>query len=166
MLLSLIVAIADDGAIGKDNGLPWHLPADLQFFKKTTLGKPVIMGRHTWDSLGKALRGRLNVVLSSQKLELPEGVLLFNDISQALERVKQEPVDEAFMIGGSRLFEEAMPQLQRMYITRVRTTVPGADTFFPDVDYSQWKLTWEEAHETDEQNKLAFTFQQWDRISQ
>lgn len=163
MILSLIVAVDEQGAMGKDNQLPWHLPADLAFFKKHTLGKPVLMGRRTWESLGRKLPGRLNIVLSSLDLELPEGVLLYGQLPLAIARMKEEPVEEAFVIGGSRMFSDTLPALDRMYITRVRTVVDAADTFFPMVDYSDWKLTFEEAHEPDEKNKFAYTFQIWER---
>lgn len=165
MILSLIVAVAEDGAMGKDNGLPWHLPADLKFFKRTTMGKPVIMGRRTWDSIHKPLPGRLNIVVSRRQPELPEGVILCATPDEALERAQQEPVDEAFVVGGSHLFAETLPRLDRMYITRIHTTVPDADTFFPHVDHSQWKLVWDEPHAADEQHAFSFDFQQWERIS-
>jgi dihydrofolate reductase len=164
MILSLIVAIAEDGAMGIHNTLPWHLPADLQFFKRTTMGKPVIMGSRTWESLGKKLPGRLNIVLSSRDIVLPEGVLLFKSVEEAIDRVKEEPVDEAFIIGGSKVFAEVIPDtLDQMYITRIKIHVKDADTFFPDVDYSQWHLKWEEAHLADEKNKHDYTFQLWER---
>lgn len=163
MILSLIVAIAEEGAMGINNTLPWHLPADLRFFKQTTMGKPVIMGSRTWESLGRPLPGRLNIVLSSRNITLPEGVLLFDSLPDALERVKEEPGDEAFIIGGSKVFEEAIPVLDRMYITRIETTVEGADTFFPDVDLSAWTLQWEEQHSPDEKNKYEYRFQRWER---
>lgn len=152
--------------MGKANKLPWHLPADLKFFKQTTLRKPVVMGRRTWESLGKPLPGRLNVVVSrSLDGSLPEGVLVYENPEKALERVQQEPVDEAFVIGGSKLFADTLDRLDRMYITRIHTRVPDADTWFPHVDHSQWKLVWEEPHEADEKHAFSFVFQQWERIS-
>ncbi len=165
MILSAIVAAAEDNAIGKHKGLPWYLPEDLKFFKRTTLGKPVLMGRKTYESLGKPLPGRLNIVISSQKdLNLPEGVLLYDSLESGIERVQQEDCDEGFIIGGGKIFEEAMPLLDRLYMTRVHTTVPDADTFFPDIDHSHWKLVWEEKHEADEMHKYAFTFQRFEHI--
>lgn len=166
MILSLIVAVAEDGAMGKDNQLPWHLPADLKFFKRTTMGKPVVMGRRTWESLGKPLPGRLNIVIStSMEGELPDGVLLYDNPEDALERVQQEDVEEAFVIGGSKIFADTLSRIDRMYITRIHTTVPDADTWFPHVDHGQWKVVWEERHEVDEKHAYPFTFQQWERIS-
>ena len=165
MILSFIVAVSENNAIGRHNTLPWYLPEDLKFFKRTTMGKPVIMGRKTFESLGRALPGRLNIVLSGNKdLVLPEGVLLYNDINAAIERLKSEPSEECFIIGGGKVFETTMPMVDRMYITRVHCNVPDADAFFPNIDHTHWKLTWEEKHNADEQHQYAYDFQQYERI--
>src|SRR5580698_6093093 len=106
MVLSFIVAVSDNNAIGRQNALPWQLPEDLKFFKRTTMGKPVLMGRKTFESLGRPLPGRLNIVLSgSKELKLPEGVLLYDDINQAIERLQNENTEEGFIIGGGKIFE-------------------------------------------------------------
>jgi dihydrofolate reductase len=163
MLLAIIVAAAENNAIGIDNQLPWHLPKDLQFFKKTTLGKPVLMGRKTFESLGKPLPGRLNIVISKQKdLLLPDGVLLFDDIDNALQRMEEENQEEAFIIGGAKIFEQTLHLADRIYLTKVHTVVENATTFFPSIDHTHWHLTWEEAHEADEKNSFAFTFQRYE----
>jgi dihydrofolate reductase len=165
MILSAIVAVSENNAIGKDNQLPWHLPDDLKFFKKTTIGKPVLMGRKTFESLGKPLPGRLNIVVSHQRdLYLPEGVLLYNNLGEALKRLEGEPVDEAFIIGGGKIFEETMNDLDRLYVTRVKTVVEDATAFFPEIDHTHWKLVWEEPHTTDEKHRYSFTFQKLERI--
>lgn len=165
MVLSFIVAASENNAIGVHNELPWRLPEDLKFFKRTTLGKPVIMGRKTFESLGKPLPGRLNVVLSqSGNITLPQGVLLFDSLAESIERVEEEDVAEAFIIGGGKIFELAMPYVDRMYITRVHTTINNADAFFPSIDHSHWKLVWEEKHMRDEQHEYDYTFQQFERI--
>lgn len=165
MILSAIVAIARDNAIGKDNQLPWHLPDDLKFFKKTTLGKPVLMGRKTFESLGKPLPGRLNIVVSGQAdYQVPEGVLLYNNLPDALKRMEEESVDEGFVIGGGAIFQETLNDLDRLYLTRVDTEVPNASAFFPEVDHTHWKLVWEEHHPADEKHAFPFTFQQLERI--
>lgn len=165
MILSAIVAIAQNNAIGKDNQLPWHLPDDLRFFKKTTMGKPVLMGRKTFESLGKPLPGRLNIVVSHQEnLQLPEGVLLYNNLEKALKRLEEEPVDEAFIIGGGKIFEETMNKIDRLYVTKVNTVIEDATAFFPEIDHTHWKLTWEEPHSADEKHRYSFTFQQLERI--
>ncbi|MBS1588300.1 MAG: dihydrofolate reductase [Bacteroidetes bacterium] len=166
MTLSGIVAVALDNAIGVGSELPWHLPLDLKFFKQKTLGKPVLMGRKTFDSLGKPLPGRLNIVVSSNRdFYVPEGVLLFNNLQSAISRLEQEQVDEAFVIGGGRIFAETMDKLDRLYITRVNTKVPKATAFFPELDHSHWKIVWEEHHESDEKHAFPFSFQQLERMS-
>ena len=165
MILSFIVAVSENNAIGRHNSLPWHLPEDLKFFKRTTLGKPVIMGRKTFESLGKPLPGRLNIVLSGNKdLQLPPGVLLYDNINAAIERLQNEPIDEGFIIGGGKVFKTTMPLIDRMYVTRVHAIIPDANAFFPDIDHTHWKLVWEEKHAPDEQNKYAYTFQKYERI--
>ncbi len=165
MILSFIVAVSENNAIGRHNTLPWHLPEDLKFFKRTTMGKPVIMGRKTFESLGRALPGRLNIVISRSKdLKLPEGVLLYDDINAAIERLQQENAEEGFIIGGGQIFEATMPLVDRMYITRVHTTVHDADAFFPNIDHTHWKLVWEEKHHVDDFHQYAFTFQKFERI--
>lgn len=165
MVLSFIVAASENNAIGVHNELPWRLPEDLKFFKRTTLGKPVIMGRKTFESLGKPLPGRLNVVLSqSGNITLPDGVLLFDSLAESIERVEEEDVAEAFIIGGGKIFELAMPYVDRMYITRVHTTINNADAFFPSIDHSHWKLVWEEKHTRDDKHEYDYTFQQFERI--
>ncbi len=165
MILSAIVAVSENNAIGVDNQLPWHLPDDLKFFKRTTLGKPVLMGRKTYESLGKPLPGRLNIVISRQQdLQLPEGVLLFQDLREGIERLEKEVTDEGFIIGGGKIFEETMDVLDRLYITKVAAVIPDATAFFPEVDHSHWKLVWEEEHAADEKHRYAFTFQQLESV--
>lgn len=165
MILSLIVAMDEKNGIGIKNQLPWHLPEDLKFFKNNTMGKPVIMGRKTFDSLGRALPGRLNIVLSRQNdVPLPEGVLLCSSMEDAIQKLETENIAAAFVIGGGRIFEEAVLFVDKMYITRVHTVV-DADVFFPHIDHSHWKLEWEEAHNADEKHKYAYTFQRFERIA-
>lgn len=165
MQLSLVVAIAEDGAIGRNGMLPWRLPADLQFFKRITMDKPVIMGRRTWESLnGKPLKGRYNIVLSSSLKEVPAGVHLCESLNDAITTSEAEGFTEASVIGGASLFAEAAPLAEKLYITRIHTIARDADTFFPDIDMSAWKLAWEEAHQADEKNEHAYTFQRWERM--
>jgi len=165
LTLSFIVAAAENNAIGTRNQLPWHLSKDLQFFKKTTLGRPVLMGRKSYESLGKPLPGRLNIVVSRQEdLALPEGVVHCPTLEEGIEILKKQPGDEGFIIGGGQIFAASMDIVDRMYITRVHTVIEDADAFFPTIDHSHWKLVWEEANEADERHKYAFTFQQYERI--
>jgi dihydrofolate reductase len=166
MILSTIVAVSDNNAIGINNQLPWHLPNDLKFFKKTTLGKPVLMGRKTFESLGRPLPGRLNIVISHQKdLNLPDSVLLFHTISEGMERMEKENTDEGFIIGGGKIFEETLNLVDRLYITKVHANIEGANTFFPDIDHTHWKLVWEEKNSVDEKHSYSYTFQQLERIN-
>lgn len=167
MILSAIVAMSENNAIGRDNSLPWHLPDDLKFFKRTTVGKAVLMGRKTYDSMGKPLPNRLNIVVSSDKnLQLPEGVLLYNSLEDAVARLQQEDADEGFIVGGGKIFEQTMDMTDRIYLTRVHTVISDAEAFFPHMDQTHWKLTWKEEHPADEKHAYAFTFEQWDRIKE
>ena len=168
MIFTLIAAVSENNAIGRNNELPWKLPEDLKFFKRTTLGKPVIMGRKTFEALGKPLPGRLNIVLSRNKeLTLPDGVLLLGDITEATEYLENseeyKDLEQAFIIGGGQVYQQAMPLAERMFITRVHTTVNDADAFFPVIDHTHWKLVWEEQHSKDEKHAYSFTFQQYER---
>ena len=165
MIVSAIVAVSENNAIGKDNQLPWHLPEDLKFFKRTTMGKPVLMGRKTFDSMGKALTGRLNIVISRQELQLPEGVLLCHSVEEGMEKLEGLDHEEVFVIGGGQIFEETLDRIDRLYITIVHTVIEDATAFFPDIDHSHWKLVWEEKHEADEKHKFAYTFQQYERVN-
>ncbi|HEY9176576.1 MAG TPA: dihydrofolate reductase [Flavipsychrobacter sp.] len=167
MILSSIVAMSENNAIGIHNSLPWHLPDDLKFFKRTTLGKAVLMGRKTYDSMGKPLPNRLNIVVSTDKnLQLPDEVLLYDDLDEALARLQQGDAEEAFIAGGGNIFGQTMDLVDRIYLTRVHTVIEGAEAFFPHMDHSHWKLTWKEEHPSDEKHKYAFTFEQWDRVTE
>ena len=164
MKIALIVAVSDDNVIGVKNALPWHMPEDLKFFKRHTIGKPVLMGRKTFESIRKPLPGRLNIVLSgSPDFPVPAGVELFNDFQEAIGRLEAEGTDEGFVIGGRRLFELCTNIVDRMYITRVHGTFPQGDVFFPTIDHTQWRLTWEEARLKDERHAYDYTFQIFER---
>jgi dihydrofolate reductase len=165
-MISAIVAIDKNYAIGKGNQLPWHMPADLAYFKKTTMGHPVIMGRKTYESMGKPLPGRTNIVVSSNNPELPEGVVLVHNVEDARAAAEKLETDEVFIIGGQKLFESSFDTIDKLYVTVIDTIVEDADAFFPHIDHAQWKLTWEEAHEPNEKNKFAYTFQHWVRLKE
>lgn len=159
--------MSENNAIGKGNGLPWHLPDDLKFFKRVTTGKPVLMGRKTFESLGKPLVNRLNIVVSADKgLRLPDGVLLYDNLQDALARLREEDTNEGCVIGGGIIFEQTMEELDRIYLTRVHTTIDDAHAFFPHMDHTHWKLSWTEEHGADEKHRYPFTFEQWDRIKE
>ncbi|NLY58448.1 MAG: dihydrofolate reductase [Gammaproteobacteria bacterium] len=159
--LALIAACAHNSVIGRDNSMPWHLPADLKHFKQTTLGKPIIMGRKTWDSLGRPLPGRLNLVVSRQTDLQLEGAEVFSDLTSAIERAEQwareQGVDEIMLIGGGQLYAEALPQADRIYLTRIDLEVQG-DAFFPE--FTGWQLAESEAHAAAETTP-AYTFETW-----
>ena len=159
MKVSIIAAMDRNGVIGKDGKLPWRLPADLQFFKRTTMGKPVIMGRVTWDSLGKPLPGRRNNVISRRELDLPEGAECCSGLKAALA-ASNEP--EAMIIGGASIYEQALPLADRLYLTQIDTEVEG-DAWFPAYDADDWVEVARESHEPDEKNPFRYAFVTLDR---
>ena len=163
MHISIVVAASENKVIGVDNQLPWHLPDDLKFFKKSTLSKPVLMGKNTWLSLGKALPGRLNVVLSSTLTNLPEGVLQFSDIDEALTYLRSQEPEEVCIIGGGAVYRSSLKYCDTVLLTRVHTIIEHGAAFFPDLDDSEWTLEWEEHHDADEKHVYSFTFQKWVR---
>lgn len=166
--ISLIVAVSENNAIGIDNKLPWHLPADLKYFKERTAGKTVIMGRKTYesiiDAIGKPLPNRLNVVIttSSPDYNTPDGVLQFGSLNGCMNSLNHEQLNGSFIIGGNLLFKDAINFVDTMYITRVHTTVDG-DVFFPKFNKDEWELTWSERHEADEKNTHSYTFEEYKR---
>lgn len=162
MQVSMIVAASENNVIGVDNELPWRLPDDLKFFKKQSLGKPVIMGKNTWISLGKALPGRLNIVISATLKEVPEGVLVFYRIEEALDYLREQHHAEVAIIGGGQIYKAAMHLADVIYMTRVHTTIHNGTAFFPAIAPEQWQLVWEEAHPADDKHAFAFTFQRWE----
>lgn len=162
--LAMIAALAENRVIGVDNRLPWHLPADLKHFKALTLGKPVIMGRKTWDSLGRPLPGRLNLVVSRQAGLQLEGAEVFASLEAALQRAdawaREEEAEELMLIGGAQLYREALPQAERLYLTRVALS-PKGDAHFPEMDASHWRLASSIDHDTTEETP-AYSFEVWE----
>ena len=163
--LAMIAALADNRVIGLDNKMPWHLPADLKHFKATTLGKPIIMGRKTWDSLGRPLPGRLNVVVSRQPDLQVEGAETFTTLDAALVRAEQwareQGVDELMLIGGAQLYTQALGQAQRLYLPRIEAN-PAGDAFFPAYDEADWERVDSEAHPAEGETP-AYRFETWQR---
>ena len=143
MRLAAIVAMASNRCIGKDNTLPWRLPADLKRFKQLTLGHTLILGRKTYESIGRPLPGRTMVVLTRQRDYAPEGVRVAHSLEQALELARG---DEVFIAGGADLYQQTLERVRRLYLTRIERAYEG-DTFFPEVDLSAWRLVAEEHHE-------------------
>ncbi|CAM4433778.1 dihydrofolate reductase [Paenibacillus endophyticus] len=156
MSITLIAAMDRNRTIGVDNKLPWRLPAEMAFFKKTTLGKTVVMGRKTFESLPKPLVDRLNVVLTRQKDYEPVGCEIVYSVAEAIERFKGE---ELIVIGGADVYAQFLPLADTLLLTEVAVEVEGGDAFFPLFAESDWKLVESEPHESDEKNKHAFTFQ-------
>lgn len=154
-MLSLIVAAGEHNEIGKDGKMPWHLPADLRHFKTVTLGKPVIMGRRTYESIGKPLPQRRNIVVTRDKSWNADGCEVAHSLPEALVMAAGEP--EIMLIGGGQLYREALPRTQRIHLTRVHG-VFDADTFFPELDMSQWREVARESHPADERNGYACSF--------
>lgn len=155
MKLSMIVAMGKNRVIGIDNKMPWHLPADLQWFKKTTLGSPIIMGRKTYDSIGRPLPGRLNIILSrNADLEI-EGCTVVNTLSDALDAAKG--ADEVFITGGAHLYEKFLQDADCLYLTMIDAKFAG-DTFFPDYTQYAWKEIDRIDNPADEKNPYPYSF--------
>ncbi len=163
-MISAIWAQDRRGVIGKDGGIPWHLPNDLKHFKRVTMGKPIVMGRRTWDSIGRPLPGRVTVVLTRQPGFRAEGVRAAGSLDEALALLEAEGHAEAFVVGGARVYEEALPRCRRVYRTLVDTEVDG-DTFAPPLAESEWSEL--ERHEfgPDDKNPHAHVIQVLERRS-
>lgn len=162
MTLAIVVAASLNNAIGKDNRLLWSLPNDMKFFKNTTWAMPVIMGRKTFESLGKPLPGRLNIVITRQADWQPEGAAQAGSLQEAIQVAKGEHFREAYVIGGGEIYREALPLTDTIYLTRVETVV-DADTFFPEIDDKQWKLSYSQSFAADEKHAYPYRFETWVR---
>ena len=159
-ILSMIVATADDNVIGKDNDMPWHLPADLAYFKKVTLGKPVIMGRKTYESIGRPLPGRRNIVISRDENYQKEGIDTVTSVEQALALVQD--VEEIMVIGGGAIYKHCLPAATRLYITHIKASIDG-DTRFPDYDDGSWQKISSEVRDSDKKNAYQLDFCVYER---
>jgi len=164
--LSLIAALAENRVIGIDNRMPWHLPGDFKYFKAVTLGKPIIMGRKTWDSLGRPLPGRLNLVVSRQPGLRLEGAEVFASLDEAIARAdawaREQDVQELMLIGGAQLYTQALEQgsVDRLYLTRVALQ-PEGDAWFPAFDEAQWRLSSDQPQV--EEGRPPYRFEVWDK---
>ncbi len=154
-LISLIVAMAQNGVIGRSNALPWRLPEDLKHFKAYTLGKPILMGRKTFESIGRPLPGRDNLVLTRDPRWHAEGVTAVHSVEEALERTRDS--EELVAIGGAEIYRLLLPLAHRIYLTHVHADVPG-DTFFPAFDPAQWDDVEYRTHPADERHAYPVTF--------
>lgn len=162
MILSLLVAVSENGAIGKDNQLLWRLPDDLKLFKNLTLGHPIIMGRKTFDSIGKPLPGRTSIVVTRNKNLSIEGAIVVNDLAAAIDIAKKLGTDEAFVIGGGELYKVSEPLAQKLYITEVETVIKG-DTFFKVSHPENWTETKRVVHPIDDRHAYQFSFVEYVR---
>jgi dihydrofolate reductase len=162
VIISFIVATSENNVIGKDNKLPWCLPTDMRYFKNVTWGMPVIMGRKSFESLGKALKGRTNIVVTRNKDWHAEGTQVVQSIDQAITLAAQTDAKEIFIIGGAEIFRSALPSADRIYLTLVRGNFDG-DAFFPDMEAGRWKMVSNRDCEADEKNAYALSFQVWER---
>lgn len=160
MLLSLIVAVAKRNVIGGDNKLLWHLPADLKHFKTTTMDHPIIMGRKTFESIGKPLPGRKNIVVTRQEDYEADGCTVANNLQEAIDSCEKE--QEAFIIGGAEIFRQSISAADKIYLTRIDHDFDG-DVFFPDLNFSEWKLVKYVKYHADEKNKYEYSFAEYER---
>lgn len=162
MTISIIVAASENNVIGNKGKLPWRLVADFKRMKELTMGHPLIMGRKTHESIGRALPGRRNIVITHQHVQFP-GCEVVRSLDEALESVKSE--EEAFIFGGGEIYKQAMDFAERIYLTRVHVTVEG-DVFFPEIDLTRWKEISREDHSADAENQYPYSFITYDRHRQ
>jgi dihydrofolate reductase len=158
MVTSIIVAAAENKAIGKNNQLPWHLPKDLRFFKEVTMGHHIIMGRKTYESIGKALPGRTSVVITHDRNYAAPGITVVHSLKEALEIAEKNGESEAFVIGGAGVINEAIAIADTIYLTEVKTEIPDADVFLEHFDRNNWKEKSRNDHQEDEKHQYAFSF--------
>lgn len=164
-VISFVVARADNGVIGRDNALPWHLPADLRHFKRLTVGKPVVMGRRTFESIGKPLPGRHNIVLTRDRDWRAEGVTVVANLAEAIAAAGLDPktrADEVMIIGGAAVYADALPIATRVYLTEVHDA-PEGDTLLPAFDQARWYETAREDHPAEE-GRPAYSFVTLERV--
>ncbi len=163
MIISLIVAASENNVIGKHNKLPWHLPADLKYFKNTTWAMPVVMGRKTFESIGKPLPGRMNIVITRNPDWKADGVKVVNNFEQAVVDAGYYNVKEIFIIGGAQLFNSLLPSAEKIYLTRIHHNFDG-DVFLPVIDKTNWEMISNRYCEPDERNIYPYSFQVWGKI--
>ena len=162
MTLSLLVAADEGNVIGKDNALPWHLPNDLKYFKNKTWGMPIVMGRKTFESIGKPLPGRKNIVLTRNNNWQADGVAVVHSIEAAISLAAENDVKEIFLIGGAELFNSTIKDADRLYLTRIHHRFEG-DVYFPEIEENNWQLLKETHCPADEKNAYGHSFQVWER---
>jgi dihydrofolate reductase len=159
-MLSIIVATSLNNAIGKGNAMLWHLPEDFKFFKNTTWGMPIIMGRKTFESIGKALPGRTNIVITSNKNWQAEGVHTVSNINDAIAYAETTNTKEIFITGGAEIYKQTFAMADKIYLTRVNTQIDG-DAYFPEINEAEWDLAFEKNIKADDKNVFDMSFQTW-----
>lgn len=166
MIIALIAAAAENNVIGRDNDLPWDLPDDLKFFRETTAEHPIIMGRKNYESIGRLLPKRTNIIVTRQPDYEVDGAIVCTSLDEALEEAEaaadDADLEEVFVIGGGELYRQALPLADRIYLTRIHADVDG-DVYFPVVDWDDWTLESEVHHRADAMHEYDFTFQTWER---
>ncbi len=163
MTISAIVAVANDNIIGHDNQIPWYLPADLAYFKRTTLGHPIIMGRNTFHSIGRPLPKRTNIVVTRDPFFRADGILVAHSLQEAIDMAFEAGAAETFIIGGGQIYAQSAELWDKIYLTEVDLEVPGA-VRFPEMDAAEWRETWREVHEADEKNEYNYVFRVLERV--
>lgn len=162
-MLSHLAAASENNIIGANNDIPWKLSNDFKYFKNKTWGMPVIMGRNSFDAMKKALPGRINIVITRKADWKAENVFVVHGIDEAIAKAKESGAKEIFIIGGGEIFKQTISIVDRIYLTRVHTTIEG-DTFYPEIDHSIWKLIKSDSFPADEKNNYPYTFEVWERI--
>lgn len=155
-MISLMLAMDENRVIGKDNQLPWHLPADLQYFKKVTMGHPIVMGRKTYESIGRLLPGRENIIITRNKSFQVNGAVILHNVA-VIKEYADKCEKEVFVIGGAEIFREILPETDKLYITQIHHTFEG-DTYFPQIDSNQWRVTSSVKGKVDELNVYQHDF--------
>ncbi len=163
MKVSAIVACSLNRAIGRDNQIPWYLPADLRFFKQSTSGHHILMGRKTYESIGRVLPRRNNIIITRQEDYKVEGAIVLSSLLEGIEYAQNHRENELFIIGGGEIYRQALTVCHRIYYTEVEVKIPDATTFFPLLTEEDWELVSEEKHEKDEQNPYNYKFQIYER---
>lgn len=165
MIVSAIVAVAKNNVIGKDNQIPWYLPADLSWFKRTTLGHHILMGRNCFRSIGRPLPKRTNIVITRDPFFTADGVLVAHSIEEALGMAYDAGETEAFIIGGGEIYRDSADLWDKLYLTEVELETAG-DVFFPAMEPSEWREIWRESHTVDEKNEYPYVFSILERVEE
>lgn len=164
MIKSIIAAVAENNVIGKNNDLVWHLPADLKYFKETTKGHFVMMGRKTFESFGKPLRNRTHIIITRDKNYSYPDCYVVHNLQEAYDIAEKNNQQEIFILGGAEIYRQSIDQTDRLYITEIRESFDG-DTFFPEINKNKWKEVERNDFEPDEKNKYPYSFVRYERVS-